>query len=176
MFRLAWSHLMLWIKEIKYTGSGRNTWPFGNSCEWNRWRGEFVFERSSSETQSIATAMERWSVKHRVFAVETILKNNDSVVVTQRIFRRHFSIYRNECRNTSSCEDISRARCTKRNQGQRWTWNRTSGTKWQQFLPTCCNEWCRTYRNACGNVLTTWDATLQTVYSRSECCNYYALG
>jgi hypothetical protein len=34
--------------------------------------------------------MERWSVEHRAFPVETIFKNNDSVVVTQRIFRRHF--------------------------------------------------------------------------------------
>jgi len=41
--------------------------------------------------------MERWSVEHRVFAVETIFKNNDSVVVTQLIFRRHLNIYRNEC-------------------------------------------------------------------------------
>jgi hypothetical protein len=31
-----------------------------SSCEWNRWRGEFVLERSSSETQSISVAMERW--------------------------------------------------------------------------------------------------------------------
>jgi len=37
-----------------------------------------------------------------------------------------------------------------RKQGQRWIWNRTSGKKWQQFLPTCCNEWCRTSRNAWG--------------------------
>jgi len=29
-----------------------------NSCEWNRRRGEFVLERSSSETQSISVAME----------------------------------------------------------------------------------------------------------------------
>ena len=58
-------------------------------------------------------------------------------------------------RNTSSSEDISRARCTKRYKGQRWIWKRTSGKKWQQFLPTCCNEWCRTSRNAWGNVLTT---------------------
>jgi len=57
-------------------------------------------------------------------------------------------------RNTSSSEDISRAGCTKRNQGQRWIWNRTSGKKWQQFLPPCCIEWCRTSRNAWGNVLT----------------------
>ena len=41
------------------------------SCEWNRWRGEFVLERPSSETQSISVAMERWSVEHRTFAVET---------------------------------------------------------------------------------------------------------
>jgi len=41
---------------------------------------------------------------------------------------------------TSSSRDISRARCTKRNQEQRWTWNRTSGMKWQQFLPPCCTS------------------------------------
>jgi len=29
-----------------------------NSCEWNRWRGEFVLEGSSSETQSISIAMQ----------------------------------------------------------------------------------------------------------------------
>jgi len=44
------------------------------SCEWNRWRGEFVFERHSSQTQNISVAMERWSVEHRAFAVETYLK------------------------------------------------------------------------------------------------------
>jgi len=67
-----------------------------NSFEWNRWRGECVLEGSSSETQSISVAMERWSVEHRAFAVETYFKNNDSVL-TQRIFRRHFNIHRNEC-------------------------------------------------------------------------------
>jgi hypothetical protein len=30
--------------------------------EWNCWRGEFVFEWPSSETQSISVAMESWSV------------------------------------------------------------------------------------------------------------------
>jgi len=144
-----------------------------NSSEWSCWHGEFVLERSSSETQSISVATERWSVEHRAFAVETYFKNNDSVL-TQRIFRRHFNIHRNDSvpsRNTSSSEDISRARCTKRNQGQQWIWNRTSVKKWQQFLPTCCNEWCRISRNAWGNVLTTRDATSQTLYSGSECCN-----
>ena len=42
-----------------------------HSCEWNRWRGEFVLERPSSETKSISVAMECWSVGHQAFAVET---------------------------------------------------------------------------------------------------------
>jgi hypothetical protein len=50
----------------------------------------------SSETQSISVAMERWSVEHWAFAVETYFENNDSVV-TQRIFCQHFNIHRNEC-------------------------------------------------------------------------------
>jgi hypothetical protein len=33
--------------------------------------------------------MESWSVEHRAFGVETIFKNNDSVL-TQTIFRRHY--------------------------------------------------------------------------------------
>jgi hypothetical protein len=66
------------------------------SCECNRWCVQFVLERPSSETQSISVAMERWSLGHRAFAVETYLKNNDSVVVTQRIVRRHFNIHQND--------------------------------------------------------------------------------
>jgi hypothetical protein len=74
---------------------------------------------------------------------------------------------------TSSSGDISRAKCTKRNQGKRWTWNRTSETKWQQFHPACWNmiNWRRTSSNACGNVLTTRDGTSQAIYSGSEYCN-----
>jgi hypothetical protein len=45
-----------------------------NSCEWNRWCGEFFLERSSSEIQSFSVAMERWSVDHRVFAMEMYFK------------------------------------------------------------------------------------------------------
>ena len=41
-----------------------------HSCEWNLWRGEFVFEHPSGETQSISVAMECWSVEHRAFAAE----------------------------------------------------------------------------------------------------------
>ena len=67
-----------------------------NSCEWNCWRGEFVLGRPSSEPQIISVAMDRWSVEQWAFVVEKYFKNNDSVL-TQRIFRRHFNIYRNEC-------------------------------------------------------------------------------
>jgi len=45
--------------------------PDDLATQWNVWRGEFVLERPSSETQSISVAMERWSVEHRAFAVET---------------------------------------------------------------------------------------------------------
>ena len=71
---------------------------------------------------------------------------------------------------TSYSGDSSRAPYTKRNLGQRWTWNRTSGTKWQQFLLPCCNEWCRTSRNTCRNVLKR-DTTSKTLYSGSEYFN-----
>jgi hypothetical protein len=89
-----------------------------NSCEWNRWRGEFVLERSSSETQSISFVM---SVEHRAFAMKTYLKNNDSLL-TQVYFVGILIFIGTSIpsRSTSSSEDISRARCTKRNQGQRW--------------------------------------------------------
>jgi hypothetical protein len=90
-----------------------------NSCEWNCWRGEFVLERPTSEAQSISVIMEYWSVEHRAFAVETYYKNNDSLL-TQRIFRRHFIGTSVPSLNTSSSENISRERCKKRNQGQRW--------------------------------------------------------
>jgi len=55
------------------------------SCEWNRWHGEFVLERFSSNTQSILVAMECWSVEHRAFAVEMIFKNNDCVLTQEGI-------------------------------------------------------------------------------------------
>ena len=67
-----------------------------HSCEWNRWHGEFVLQCPSSKIQSISVAMERWSIAHRAFAVETYFKNNDSVVVTQHIFHQHFNIHRND--------------------------------------------------------------------------------
>jgi hypothetical protein len=66
-----------------------------HSCERHCWRGEFIFERPSSGIQSISVSLECWSEEHQAFTVETYLKNNDSVVLTQRIFRRHFNVHRN---------------------------------------------------------------------------------
>ena len=83
-------HTLLYRVQQKYMTIWHNT------SEWNRWHGEFVLECSSSETQSISVAMERWSVEHQAFAVETYFKNNDSVL-TQRIFRPQFNIHRNKC-------------------------------------------------------------------------------
>jgi hypothetical protein len=40
--------------------------------------------------------MQRWSAEHRGFAVETYLKTNEFVVLTQPIFRQHFNIYLND--------------------------------------------------------------------------------
>jgi hypothetical protein len=82
---------------IKLQGPAEIPDNFAKSCEWNCWCGEFVLERSSSETHSISAATECWSVEHQIFAVETIFKNNDSLLVTQLIFRRHFNIHRNKC-------------------------------------------------------------------------------
>jgi len=156
-----------------YTGSGRNTWRFGNTAvsgtvgvgnlslsallarlkafqlSWSAglWRSGFSLWRRFSKT----TILSLWLIGYFV---------GTSIFIGTSV----------PSRNTFSSGDISRARCTKRKQGQRWTWNRTSGTKWQQFLPPCCNEWCRTFRNACGNVLTR-GATLDTLYSGSEYCN-----
>ena len=41
---------------------------------------EFVLERPSSEIQSISVVMERWSVEHRAFAVETYLKKKTTIL------------------------------------------------------------------------------------------------
>jgi len=39
--------------------------------------------------------MQGWLEEHRAFAVETFFKNNDSAIVTQRVFRRYFDVGRN---------------------------------------------------------------------------------
>lgn len=42
--------------------------------------------------EAVLVAMEQWSSAHRAFVVETYFKSGDSVVVTQRQFRRHFNV------------------------------------------------------------------------------------
>jgi hypothetical protein len=142
-----------------------------HSCEWNRWRGEFVLERSSSDNQSISVAMERWSVEQRAFAVETICKNNDSVL-TRRIFLLLFNIHRNECssRNTSSSEDISRARCTKRNKGKHLDLKQNIREEVAAISPTMLHQVMQNFQKRLGECADK-DATTQILYSGSECCN-----
>jgi len=107
-----------------------------NSCEWKRWRGEFVLERPSSETQSISVGMERWSVEHRAFAVQTIFKNND-FVLTQRIFRRHFNIQYSIPLPLRISQEQGVRKETKDNGGFA---TEHQGRNGSNFSPTCCNE------------------------------------
>ena len=37
-----------------------------------------------------------WSGEHRAFVIEGLVKNGESVVATQRSFRRHFSLNRHD--------------------------------------------------------------------------------
>ena len=46
----------------------------------------------SRPLEGVSDAMEQWSSEHRAFVVETYFKSGDSVVVTQRQFRRHFHV------------------------------------------------------------------------------------
>lgn len=46
----------------------------------------------SRPLEGVSVAMEQWSSEHRAFVVETYFKSGDSVVVTQRQFRRHFHV------------------------------------------------------------------------------------
>jgi len=156
-----------------YTGSGRNTWQFGNTA---------VSGTVGMGNLSLSALLERlkafqlpWS--DGLYRIGLLLWRRISKTTILSWLRGYFvgtTIFIGtsvpSCNNSSS-EDISRARYTKINQGQWWIWNRTSGKKWQQFLPTCCNKWCRTSRNAWENMLTTRDATSQTLYPGSECCN-----
>ena len=61
---------MIYVQRGVIQGPQKYLTIWQHSCQWNRWRGEFFLERSSSETQSISVATERWSVEHRAFAVE----------------------------------------------------------------------------------------------------------
>lgn len=40
--------------------------------------------------------MPRWTAEHRAFAVKTFYKNNNSYILTRRLFRNHFHVNRND--------------------------------------------------------------------------------
>jgi hypothetical protein len=65
---------------------------------------EYFLECPSSKIKSISVAMSLWSVDHRAFDLKNIFKNNDSVIVTHRIFRRHFNIHQND--SVPSCNTV----------------------------------------------------------------------
>jgi hypothetical protein len=159
------------LQTLKYR-SGRNTWRFDNTVvSGTIGVGNLSFSALLARLKAFQLP---WSAGLQ--SIGLLLWRRISKTMILSWLKEYFvgiSVFIGTSvpsRSTSSPEDISRARCMKRNQGQRRTWNRTLGNKWQQFLPTCCNEWCRTSRNTWGNVLTR-DATSQTIYSGSECCN-----
>ena len=58
---------------------------------------------AGSWLHAISLAIEQWTAQRRAFLVEAYLKNGDSAVTSQRLFRIHFNIPRHgrdPCRNT----------------------------------------------------------------------------
>jgi len=143
-----------------------------NSCECNRWRGKFVLERSSSETQSISVAMERWSVEHRAFAVETYLKKqrfclgSEDISSALQYSSERVSLVAILLPLRISQEQGVRKE-TKDNGGFETEHQGRSGSNFSQHAATSDAELPETLG---GNVLT-WGATSQTLYSGSEFCN-----
>jgi hypothetical protein len=119
---LGLSQLLINMQEWVYRVWQKYLTIWQHSCEWNCWPGEFVLECPFSETQSISVGIERWSVEHQAFCCGDIFQKqrlchcDSGYFVSTSIFIG-MSV---PSRNTSSSEDISGARCTKRNQGQRW--------------------------------------------------------
>jgi len=144
-----------------------------NSCEWNHWRGEFVLERSSSETQSISVAMGRWSVEYWAFAVETYFKNKNSVLTQEDISSAL------QCSSEWASlvaillplrisQEQGVRKETKGNDKFETEHQGRSGSNFSRHAATSDAEFPETLG---GNVLTTRDAKSQTLYSGSECCN-----
>ena len=51
-------------------------------------------EPAESSDNAVSVAMAHWNVERRVFAVEQFLRNSDSVVTVQRLFRRKINAER----------------------------------------------------------------------------------
>ena len=134
---------------------------------------EFVFVCPFSETQSISVAMERWSVEHRAFDVGTYLKKQryclDSKDISSAI---QYSSERVSLVAILLPLRISQGQGvrkeTKENGGFETEHQGRSGSSFSQHVAKCGAELPLTLG---GNVLTTRDATSQTLYSGSECCN-----
>jgi len=51
-------------------------------------------EPADSSDNAVSEAMVHWNGERRVFAVEQFLRNSDSLVTVQRLFRRNFNVER----------------------------------------------------------------------------------
>jgi len=51
-------------------------------------------ELADSSDNAVSVAVAHWNIEHRVFAVQQIFRNSDSVVTVQRLFCRKFNVVR----------------------------------------------------------------------------------
>jgi hypothetical protein len=159
--------------EQKYRIRQKYLTNLQNSSEWNLWRGEFVLERTSSETHSISVAIERWSVEHRAFAVDTYFKkqrfcrdSEDILSALQYSSERMSLVAILLPLRISQEQDVRKE--TKDNGGFETEHQGKSGSNFSQHAATSDVELPETLG---GNVFTTSDATSQTLYSGCGCCN-----
>jgi len=115
--------------------------------------------------------MERWSVEHWAFAVETIFKNNDSVL-TQRIFRRHFNIQRNECPWSQYffLWGYLKSRVYEKKPRTTVDLKQNIRDKVAAISPTMLHRVMQNFQKRLGECADK-DATSQALYSESEYCN-----
>jgi hypothetical protein len=115
--------------------------------------------------------MERWYVEHRAFAVETYFKNNNSVL-TQRIFRRHFNIHRNECPWSQYFFLRGHLKSKVYEKKPRTTVGLKQNIREEvaAISPTMLQRVMQNFQKPLGECADK-DATSQTLYSGSEYCN-----
>jgi hypothetical protein len=125
-----------------------------NSCVWNRWRGEFVLERSSSETSKHlichGTLICRSSGFYRgdVFQKQRFCLDSEDISSALQYLAERVSLVAILLPLRISQEQGARKE-TGGNGGFETEHQVRSGSN---FSPTCCNEWYRTSRNAWGGM------------------------
>ena len=69
---------------------------FAESLHRHLWSGGFVVLVSGSVCLAISVAIMAWTGIHRAFVVESFIRNNESVIATQRAFRIYFELNRGD--------------------------------------------------------------------------------